>query len=153
MKYLPVVKLGSRICCMILFTPCKIRSGALVGGGGGCLCTPCDVNNIYGHWPISTGTRALKITSQGVCCNRLDPWGWSRPLKQLVTSCQVADKYLPQYFRRDDNDSKTPHSSVAGIISLLKRSSRNCKLITVWPWIAPLWCFVKTPYDSFIQPI
>ena len=68
-----MVKLGSCNCSTILLTPCKIRSGALLGGGGGCLCTPCDVNNIYGHCSISTGIKALNVTSQVECIRRPDP--------------------------------------------------------------------------------
>jgi hypothetical protein len=51
-------------------------------------------------------------------------------LKYLAGGYQAIEKHLPQYGRRDANGSITPHSSVAGKISLLKRSSRNCKSIT-----------------------
>lgn len=44
---------------------------------------------------------------------------------QLSSTWQAAFKHLPQNFRREDNGSKIPHSSVGGKSSSLKSLSKN----------------------------
>lgn len=62
------------------------------GGGGGCSCTPWEVNKIYGHCHTSTGTSALKTTLHDVCFNHPDPCGWSLSINWLISNWQAAGR-------------------------------------------------------------
>jgi hypothetical protein len=46
--YLPVVRVGSLIRLRIEKISSQYCNGILVGGGGGCECTPFDTHRIYG---------------------------------------------------------------------------------------------------------
>jgi hypothetical protein len=81
---LPIVKEGSRIRWIVWISPLISSVGVREGGGGGCECSPWDVQIIKGQAIKSNRRNNRNWTLHEYDIILPGPWKWSMPKKLLA---------------------------------------------------------------------